>query len=215
MATLTTLKAKILLPFGSTASTFLPDSERETALIAAIQEVEGSVPDRALKSMNYVDISTPTSTVSSVAMPADFLRLRGINVIESNAAYGRYFDIKDEDYLRETKRHEGNLALDDTLTRIAAPGINSGLPSSTVLINYSLYPSIPLNRTIGIDYIRKATITGTMSLPSNDPDLQEMAVWKAIEICTAKKARWLDIMQEYGNLYAKGLERVRADYGNA
>jgi len=208
MATLDDLRGQVRIILGEDSEKFWLDNDLDSIMVESIREVENRSPNRALKELWDKHFYVPTGSTTNVAMPSDWLRTISISCLESDHAYGFPWDEVDNDYLIETRRSEGNLDQDETATRIFA------LSYLLTTQRFYLYPAVKLNRTICTDYIKKASESGEMTLPTS-PNLQQLAVFKTVAVAASRKSRDLEMVKIHLALYEAGMKDVEERYGDA
>ena len=221
MSTFDDLVAEVRVNIGEDTASFWTDYEIEDWVVNGIRNAQDDVPVKALfglLNINTFTGSPPTQTYgffdineglsANLKALKEFLKL---NVKNSyNTIYTKAWDFVDFDYLSSIEADEGGEGLDDTLTRLFAI-YSTTTAGITKLVTY---PHIPSGRTFRLQWIRRASESDTMTLPTT-PNLQQLAVFEATSLALAKKGIDLEGSANYSNKRKEALEKIWSQYGDA
>ncbi len=220
---LSDLRRRVRRTLGERTASFWEDAEIDELLVEGIRDLQDDfIPNDALRSLLVTYSAAFNSSEPYIFLPVALGRIlsNSLIVVESDTEYGDPWKIVSLEHLRERRRYEMDAAQDVTPTRLfsLAYPVSDGI-YSTPVDGYSfaieLYPSPVSGRNYRFSYLAKASESGTMTLPNQDPDLCKLAVDYAIFNAAGKKSRLDAVMvNRHEKRYNDGKATVRRLYYN-
>ena len=186
MPTLDDIVADVRAILSESTAGFWLDDEIESAAVDGIRWIQTWAPNDALRALLKRASAEQLWSSPFLAFPDDMLRPIRLLIAESDGAYGYPWDFVDGDYLASVRRDEGNLAMTATTTRLWSMTAVDETPQ------FELYPNPTLGSAYRLYYLKTAAESGTLDLPTADPDLIRLVKCWTIEKM-AGKASMLDL----------------------
>jgi len=160
------------------------DPELSRWLVRFIRKIQQPpTPADALISLRPQPQSLAPSDGTGFITLSSANRLLSFKAIEYDGRYGYQWKPKSLQELEDIARGEYFLTQDQTSTRVFA--IWSRDQSNLVI---KTYPTITTGRAFDPDILIWATESGDMTLPDNDPDLQEIVILQTVALALRKKS---------------------------
>lgn len=213
MATFIDLMTEILdflgVPYPMPTNSRWNQNVLNSQLVQAIRDLQQPpVPTDALHNIisqvNVLHYGTETVLITSCN------RLLHLQAIEYTGNYGNPFIESTIDELRQAAVNDWNTGtLDTTSKRLYTVVCRSGFDYE--IITYPIVPTTRLLRAVKVPWCSES---GTMTLPSFDPNLQALAVLAVVAKAAAKKSFDLNFSSWARNEYQGMLARIVNDYSN-
>jgi hypothetical protein len=225
MATRDDLRTEVRDLLGEAVASNWTDAELDRHLVQSIRKVRDSVPLDALLSLRYEYVYTTSRHADNsgiytayLSKPSGIYKLIKILSEESDGKYGNPWTYVSEEEFWRIRRNEDDSEYDSTDTRIFTDEATYLLGTSVMPLYgsgyfWKLYP-YPSSYYVKIIYIAKPSESGTMTLPTDDPNLQYPVVIDVTAKAAAKKSRDLELARWARDEFNSVIGLIRKEYTN-